>query len=248
MASSPDEMLRAYFSSDAVLAHYLRATAAVGLWRSEEILFERTFSRKDTLLEVGCGTGRIAFGLHELGFQHILGVDLFKAMIEAARDAARSLDYAVSFQMADACKLPFEDALFDGAIFGFNGLMQIPSRERRRMALREIRRVLAPGSHFVFTTHDRDSSHFRDYWAEEAERWDRGTQDPRHREFGDRVLSDADGELFIHVPDETEVREDLVATEWILVETAMRRDIASEPLRVREFSDDCRFWVTRKHS
>ena len=32
----------------------------------------------------------------------------------------------------------FEDEIFDGAIFGFNGLMQIPKSARRERALRSL--------------------------------------------------------------------------------------------------------------
>lgn len=245
MSETPEEMLRKYFSSPPVLEHYLRATAAVGLWRSEQIVFERYFAKSATLLEVGCGTGRIAMGLHELGYRHLLGIDLSRAMIEAARDAARSLDYGISFQVADACALPFEDGLFDGAIFGFNGLMQIPGRERRRAALREIRRVIASQGILAFTTHDRASRHFRDFWEAERVRWDEGKQDPALIEFGDRILPGEEGQLFIHVPSLVEVREDLDATGWELDFTAFRRDIANESQLVRDFADECRFFAAR---
>jgi len=246
MSESLAEILKTYFSADAVLAHYLRATAGVGLWRSEELLCERFFEKSATLLEVGCGTGRIAFGLHELGFRHLLGVDISRAMVAAARDAALSLDYGVSFQVADACRLPFEDGLFDGAIFGFNGLMQIPGRERRHQALREIRRVIVAGGHFLFTTHDRSSAQFGEFWEAERKRWARGEQDARLGEFGDRIVPTAEGELFIHIPTEDEVREDLAATGWNEVLSAPRREVARESMTVRDFADECRFWVVSR--
>jgi SAM-dependent methyltransferase len=246
MKTTPDEILKRYFSGDSVLAHYLRATAAIGLWASEELLVQRYFKATDTLLEVGCGTGRIAFGMHELGYQNILGVDISRSMVQAARDAARSLEYGVSFQVGDATELSFDDGLFEGAIFGFNGLMQIPSRARRRLALAEIHRVLVSGSPFIFTTHDRQSEHFRNFWIEEQARWASGRQDARLIEFGDRILATPEGELYIHVPDEAEIREDLMATGWTLLESVWRDDLVQETRLVRDFADACRFWVARK--
>jgi SAM-dependent methyltransferase len=249
LAAMGDELnavLRKYFSADAVVDHYLRAAGAVGLWQSEEVLCERWFRREDTLLEVGCGAGRIALGLHELGFRHVLGVDLSREMVEAARKAAQSLDYGVSFQVADACRLPFEEGLFEGAIFGFNGLMQIPGRDRRRAALREIRRVVVGGGHFLFTTHDRDHPLYRSFWEAEAKRWEDGSRDARLGEYGDRLVPEDRGELYIHVPTVEAMREDLLATGWGEVFTALRGEIANESARVREFADECRFWVVRK--
>jgi|TARA_B110000037_G_scaffold212998_3_gene266747 SAM-dependent methyltransferase len=245
MDSRPEDIGKDYFSRPAVIDHYLRATAAIGLWESEEFLLKRYFQNTDTLLEVGCGTGRIALGMHEIGFAHVIGIDLSRPMVKEARRAALQLDYGVSFQVADACALPFEDALYEGAIFGFNGLMQIPGREPRRAALGEIKRVVAKGGHLIFTAHDRSTSSFRDYWEAEAVRWEAGEQDARLAEFGDRIIECDEGDLFIHVPSFEEVKEDLAATGWTEVFTALRQDIANESEAVREFADECRFWVVQ---
>jgi ubiquinone/menaquinone biosynthesis C-methylase UbiE len=246
MEDKASELVKDYFSRPAVLEHYLRATASIGLWRSEELLIERFFKKSDTVLEVGCGTGRIALAMHELGYAHVLGVDLSRPMVKEARLAALSLDYGVSFQVADACELPFEEGLFEGVIFGFNGLMQIPGREKRRLALKEMRRVTGAGGHLLFTTHDQATVSFRDYWEAEAERWRKGTQDDRLLEYGDRIVPSKEGELYIHVPTVEEVREDLAASGWTEVFTALRQDVAIEDEAVRAFADECRFWVARR--
>lgn len=246
MELRPDELAGDYFSRSAVLEHYLKATASIGLWASEEQLIERTFQKTDTLLEIGCGTGRIALGMHEIGFANVIGIDLSRPMVKEARRAALQLDYGVSFQVADACALPFEDELFEGAIFGFNGLMQIPGRDRRWMALSEAKRVVAEGGQFIFTTHDRSTRSFRDFWEAEAKRWESGEQDERLVEFGDRLISSDEGEFFIHVPSFEEIREDLAATGWTEVFTALRQDIAIESEAVRTFADECRFWIVQK--
>jgi len=245
MTTDPEE-IRAYFDREDVLEHYARATAHVGLWRSEEMVFCRLFQPQHRLLEVGCGTGRIALGLHELGYQHVLGVDLSRSMIKRARLLATLLEYPVSFQVGDATRLAFEDGLFDGAIFGFNGLMQIPGRASRRMALQEILRVVRPGGYFVFTAHDRDHYTARRYWSAEAERWRTGSQDPGLAEFGDRMVDSDLGRHFIHVPSRAEVLEDLTIAGWEWIEDALRSDIANEPQDVREFADECRFWIVRR--
>ena len=135
---------------------------------------------------------------------------------------------------------------FAGALFLFNGLMQIPGRENRRAAMRELHRVCRPGAFFIYTTHDREDPADLKEWAKEAGRWARGEQNPRLLEFGDRYFTDDNGNTFMHLPDRREVLEDLAATGWVHVYDATRNELASETPKVRNFSDNCRFWVAQK--
>ncbi len=138
--------------------------------------------------------------------------------------------------------------LFCGALFMFNGLMQIPGRESRRAALRGLHGVCAPGAPLLFTTHDRDSSPTeRALWRLEAQRWARGEQDPRLVEFGDRYFEEAGtGRTFMHLPSREEVLADLEATGWDPAFDAMRTEIARESAAVLAFSDECRFWAVHR--
>ena len=63
------DLVRDYFNSDAAVAHYLEVSQELGLWASEEKIFSRIFQPDDSLLELGCGAGRIAIGLYELGYK-----------------------------------------------------------------------------------------------------------------------------------------------------------------------------------
>lgn len=159
---------------------------------------------------------------------------------------ARILEYGISFRVADATRLDFEKESFDGAIFGFNGLMQIPLRANRREALNRIASTLRPEGYFVFTTHDRDLNSYRAFWEKERRIWKAGDQSTSLLEFGDRHFSTPHGTTFIHIPSPDEVREDLDATGFDLVETHLRSDLASESAEIREFSEECRFWIVRK--
>src|SRR5690606_329199 len=103
--------------------------------------FQQVFRPEQRLLDLGCGAGRIAIGLWELGFRKIVGVDFAPEMVERAKEVARSRGAEVPFQVGDATALNLEESSFDGAIFGFNGMMQIPRRERRRKAMAEVLRV-----------------------------------------------------------------------------------------------------------
>jgi SAM-dependent methyltransferase len=238
--------IRDYYDDPEVVDHYRRATANVGLWKSEEKVFERVFSKDDRILELGTGTGRIAVGLAELGFNHVLGIELSREMVKEARRIARVLELSVYFRQGDATRLNFEDELFDGAIFGFNGLMQIPGKDTRRKALKVIHRAIRPGGAFVFTTHDRQNPKHRKFWKDEQSRWNKGKQKQELLEFGDKWEKTEHGMLFIHVPTPEEVRDDLKATGWKAEWDSLRSAIAVEAPVTQQFSDDCRFWVARK--
>ncbi|MGB0370878.1 MAG: class I SAM-dependent methyltransferase [Opitutales bacterium] len=242
-----DSSVSEFYSTTMVVDHYARATAGVGLWESEEKIFTRVFPEKDaSLLELGCGTGRIVFGLHELGYKHVLATDLAKAMVKEARRISAALEYSIPFKVENATKLSFEDNLFDGAIFGFNGMMQIPGADNRQKAMNEVFRVIRPGAYFVFTTHDRELPKFRSFWESEKKRWRKGQQNPELEDFGDRYEETDMGMLFIHVPTTQEIRDMAKAAGFRVEADVMRSVVANESQRVREFSDDCRFWVLQK--
>lgn len=240
------ETVQQYFESEAVVEHYAEAAARIGLWRSEEKLLTHLFGTEDSILELGCGAGRIAFGLYELGYHNVMATDYAKAMVERARQMATILEYRIPMQVADATALKFEDASFDGAIFGFNGLMQIPRAAAREQALAEIYRVLKPGAWFVFTSHDREVSRHQQFWSEERERWEQAEQNPELDEFGDRTEQTALGQHYMHVPTTEELEAMLARVGFRLEAHALRSSLANEPQEVREFSDDCRFWVVQK--
>ena len=242
---SPDRV-RQHFRDPRAVEHYEQAAASVGLWLSEETVFRQVFNPEEKLLDLGCGAGRIAIGLWYLGYKNLTGADYSWEMIEGARRLADLMAVSIPFHLADATALQFTSGSFDGVIFGFNGMMQIPGRERRREAMKEVLRVIRPGGSFVFTTHDRANMRHRAFWIAEEERWKNGEQDSRLVEFGDRYYEAPIGCTFMHVPSREEVLEDLALTGWEPVQDFRRSQVAKEPARVREFSDECRFWIARK--
>jgi ubiquinone/menaquinone biosynthesis C-methylase UbiE len=239
--------IQKYFSNSPVLDHYQEATEQVGLWNSERMVFSKTFSDPDLkLLEIGCGAGRISFGLWKKGYSNLTATDFSKAMVKRSRILNQKFKTEISFQVEDATDLSFGDNSFDGAIFGFNGLMQIPGRENRLQALREIQRVLNPGSYFVFTTHDQAMPKWKKFWANERKKWKKGQQNPELLEFGDRFEETPRGKLFIHVPDVGDVRSDLMAAGFSVERDIVKSKICEESKLVNQYSDDCRFWIARK--
>jgi SAM-dependent methyltransferase len=245
--------VRADFNDLLAVVYYTRAAHELGLWKSERTLVERFFpDRTAPLLEAGCGAGRVTLGLWDLGYRSLTAFDFAEEQVDQAHSlAAERHAEAINFLHADATDLTgchrLDDIRFGGALFMFNGLMQIPGREQRRRALRELHRVCRLGAPLLFTTHDRDATPTeRALWRLEAGRWQRGEQDPRLVEFGDRYFTDESGRTFMHLPDRPEILEDLAATGWAHAFDAMRTAVARESRAVREFSDECRFWVASR--
>jgi SAM-dependent methyltransferase len=254
--------VRADFNDPLAVVHYARAAHFLGLWESERILIERFFPAKTApLLEAGCGAGRATLGLWHLGYQNLTAFDFADELLAQARHlAAKHGAAAIRFHHADATRLraalpairsarPASSSTpgFAGALFLFNGLMQIPGRAQRRAALGELHAACRPDAPLLFTTHDRDHSPTeRALWRLEAARWAAGRQDPRLVEFGDRYFEDETGRTFMHLPDRAEILADLAATGWIHAFDALRREVARESRAVRDFADECRFWCATR--
>ena len=250
------DTVRADFNDLTAVLHYTRAAHDLGLWASERIIIERTFTdRAAPLLEAGCGAGRVTLGLWELGYRNLTAFDFASELVDQARAlaATRGADtgpHALRFHHADATQLSQSNLMgyFRGALFMFNGLMQIPGRENRRAALRNLHAACVPGAPLLFTTHDRESSSTeRALWRLERVRWERGEQDPRLVEFGDRYFhEEGTGWTFMHLPSRREILDDLAATGWKHTDDIMRGKLAKESKPVRDFSDECRFWVAQR--
>jgi SAM-dependent methyltransferase len=252
------ETVHADFNDPIAVVHYARAAHFLGLWESERTLIARFFPDQTApLLEAGCGAGRGTVGLWEMGYHNLAAFDFAEELLDQARSLATERDArAIRFFHADATNLTgpqlppthFQSGDgFAGALFLFNGLMQIPGRQNRRTALCELHAVCRPGAPLLFTTHDRDDSPVEQrLWQQEAERWARSEQDARLVEFGDRYFKNEAGRTFMHLPDRAEILADLAATGWLHEFDAMRREVARESRAVLDFSDECRFWLARR--
>jgi SAM-dependent methyltransferase len=93
-----------------------------------------------SLLEVGVGTGVVAVGLRDLGWQ-VSGVDVAEPMVALA--AQRLGDSAV--QLGDAMDLPFDDDVFDNVVAAH--LLHLV--DDMALAIAEAARVLRPGGRLL---------------------------------------------------------------------------------------------------
>ncbi len=106
------------------------------------------------MLDVGCGTGRLAVALAERGAR-VWGIDPSKEMLAVARSRAGP---GVNFKRAEAERLPFKEAWFERAVFR---LVVHHLRDRAR-AFAELRRVLAPGGRIALASFNPE--HFEENW------------------------------------------------------------------------------------
>jgi len=238
--------VRKYFENPRVVSDYAAAAENVGLWESEKKVFFEYIPKDARVLELGCGAGRVSIGLSQAGYADITATDFSPAMVEAAAQLAATRAPDVKCAVCDATKIAFPDESFDAVIFAFNGLMQIPRRESRVAALREIGRVLRRGGVFAFTTHDRLTPEHAQYWSAEQKQWKCGAQNPVLDDFGDIFYAGDHGSVFIHSPTDGEVSEALAAAGFSEIFKKLRSRIAEEPPAVVDFSDDCVFRVVKK--
>lgn len=108
-------------------------------WRST--VAKMAAERGDKVLDVATGTGDLAFAIRKAGARDVTGTDFSEEMIEAAKHKRSKHGNDVTFDVADALDLPFEDETFDACTVSF-GLRNMVDYDA---ALREMRRVLRPG-------------------------------------------------------------------------------------------------------
>ena len=116
------------------------------LWKNS-LISKLKPNQNKRVIDVGGGTGDIAFKLLEKGCQNIVVTDVNTKMLEAGRN--RAMDKAVIKEIkwiaGNAEQLPFDDLSFDVYTTAFC-LRNVTSLEK---ALKEAFRVLKPGGRFL---------------------------------------------------------------------------------------------------
>ncbi|MBI2836812.1 MAG: class I SAM-dependent methyltransferase [Acidobacteria bacterium] len=99
------------------------------------------------VLDVACGTGVVAVTAARRGAK-VEGLDLSPALLERARQNAKTAEVDIDFTEGDVEALPYPDARFDVVVSQF-GHMFGP---RPEVALSEMLRVLKPRGRIAFST------------------------------------------------------------------------------------------------
>ncbi|MEL6110436.1 MAG: class I SAM-dependent methyltransferase [Planctomycetota bacterium] len=197
-----------------------------------------------TVLDLGCGTGRHALVLAELGFD-VVAIDLSRTMLEELSAKCRSAETPRVLPLqANLVELDaLRDASADHAICLFSTLGMVQGRENRRRFLRHVSRILRPGGTLLLHVHR--------HWAAIRERggcmnllrsYARSLSDAEH-EFGDTVYQYRGLEkMFMHRFSAREIHADMGATGWN-VESLRMVDLTGERL-TRRSVDASGFFVT----
>jgi SAM-dependent methyltransferase len=122
-------------------------------WEVFDALVREGDLRGRRVLEVGCGTGKLAGALASRAACRVWGVDASEEMLAVARAEVPG----VRFKHARAEQLPFKDGWFERVVVR----MALHLFERPR-ALREFRRVLGTSGRVAIATPDPE--HFGDVW------------------------------------------------------------------------------------
>lgn len=151
----------------ATALHMIYGSRVRKLRLRDQLLDELKLRGDEVALDVGCGRGLMLLGAAKrLPRGRAMGIDLWQTVDQSGNSLETTQRNAelegvsdrVMLHTADARNLPFPDATFN-LIVSTWALHNIPSREGRAQAVREIVRVLSPGGRLLLV----DIQYSRDY-------------------------------------------------------------------------------------
>jgi ubiquinone/menaquinone biosynthesis C-methylase UbiE len=206
--------------------------AIQGLNKVEEILIDKYFKKQSKILDLGCGTGRTTLSLKKKNFD-VIGIDFSKSMIDIAKKVSKRERLDINYLVMDVCSLDFDDCLFDGLFFSFNGFEQI-SKNNRLKALKQMHRVLKPGGYLILSTYNIlnpmnfliSIKHF--------------LFNKKTKKFGEWVVNTEGAKLFIYVSNPFKLSK-------ILKNIGFKRAYINSEICIQK-EQKCLFWFLRKPS
>jgi SAM-dependent methyltransferase len=124
------------------------------LFHNDAYWVDERFTPPGRLVDLGCGVGRHAIRLAQLGFD-VVAVELSRPMLETVARKAAAASVEVACVEANLCKLDcFPNNTFDFALSMFSTLGMIRGREERQTALDEAARILKPGGRLALHVHN----------------------------------------------------------------------------------------------
>jgi ubiquinone/menaquinone biosynthesis C-methylase UbiE len=156
-----------YLHSPEVARGYDAGLAHSSLFQADERFCLRHFDRPGRLIDLGCGTGRLAVAFARRG-GWVLAVDLSEEMLRVTGEKAAAAGAVVHRLKANLVEL---DALGDGsfnyAACLFSTLGMVTGSAERRRVVAHAYRLLRPGGKFVLHVHNR----WFNFWDPQGRRW-----------------------------------------------------------------------------
>jgi ubiquinone/menaquinone biosynthesis C-methylase UbiE len=138
------KIVEEFFSSQKVISYYSRPR----LYLSEKKLFKK-YLKKGKVLDLCCGSGRVAIPLAKMGFD-VVGIDNNLKMIKAADKLKRKFNLKnIKFVCADASKVKFKKEQFDYVLIMENSLEIIPYKEKREAIFKNAYNFLKKNGLFI---------------------------------------------------------------------------------------------------
>jgi SAM-dependent methyltransferase len=167
-----DRGLWDYLHSGDMVRGYDEQMAESPLARADVSFCERAFPTPGRLVDLGCGTGRLAVHFAAQGFDCV-GVDLSDEMLARAKENSAAAGVRVEWKKANLVDLSgLPDGSFDYAACLFSTLGMVQGAENRAKVVASAFRLLKPGGRFVLHIHNR---YFRGLgWRQVFRNWWRG--------------------------------------------------------------------------
>lgn len=141
---------RRVYERAALVRHYAGRTD-LGPAESTVLVRYRDHVFARTVLDLGCGAGRLAAHL-QLLTRHYLGIDISPQMVDHCRDRFPDLRFAAG----DMRWLEGVGTRTFSVVFAVANLLDCVDHKNRLRVLNEVHRVLEPGGLFVFSSHNRN--------------------------------------------------------------------------------------------
>jgi SAM-dependent methyltransferase len=156
-----------YLHDDAIARNYDAGLAGSSLVSIDGRFVEEHCSPPGRLIDLGCGTGRLAVALAGRGYR-VTAVDLSAPMLREVGAKAAAAGVAVDRVQANLVELRcFAEGAFDHAACLFSTLGMVVGAEARRQVVENVHRLLRPGGVFVLHVHNR----WFNAWDPSGRRW-----------------------------------------------------------------------------
>lgn len=152
MDTNIETVKRLYSGGQAIDDMKEYTTKGLKKWEKEVV---SCFPAKSHILDIGCGMGREAFCLYDMGFS-VTATDISETAIESAKQFALEGNRNVEFLLSNGLDLFFDDNSFDVVIIWAQTFGLFYGAENQRHILQECHRVLKNGGILSFSGHNKE--------------------------------------------------------------------------------------------